>query len=204
MLDPLLRPVQASFFAHAVRPVARLHADAATYASLTAGIVCVGLAATGRHGLALVAFGINRFLDGLDGALARVNGTQRDLGGYLDIMADFVTYAALPIAVVWGLGFDRGPAVALACLLAAYYVNAASWMYLSAILEKRAAGAGMRGELTTVTMPRGLIGGAETIVFYTLVLLFPAHVVPLFGVMTAALIIAIGQRIGWAFRNLDA
>lgn len=79
MLDPLLRPVQASFFAHAARPVRRLHADAATYASLGAGIVCVGLAATGRYGLALVAFGINRFLDGLDGALARVNGDRKSV-----------------------------------------------------------------------------------------------------------------------------
>lgn len=202
MLDPLLRPVQASLFARAARPASRLHPDAATYAALGAGVLCVGLAASGRFGLALVAFLLNRFLDGLDGALARVNGTQRDLGGYLDIMADFVTYAAVPIAVVWGLGFGRGPAVALALLLAAYYVNAASWLYLSAILEKRAAGAAFYRELTTITMPRGLIGGAETIVFYTLVLLFPAHVIPLFGAMAGALIVTIGQRIGWAFRNL--
>jgi hypothetical protein len=58
-------------------------------------------------------------------------------------------------------------------LLGSFFVNAASWMYLSAVLERRGAGAAARGERTTVTMPPGLIAGAETVVLYTLFLVFP-------------------------------
>ena len=51
-------------------------------------------------------------------------------------------------------------------LVASFYVNAASWMYLAALLEQRNDGAAARGETTAVTMPPGLIGGAETVAFY--------------------------------------
>jgi hypothetical protein len=68
------------------------------------------------------------------------------------------------------------PRLAYACalLLAAFYVNSASWMYLSALLEKHGRGASERGEPTSVSMPSGVVEGGETIVFYSLMILVPA------------------------------
>ena len=40
---------------------------------------------------------LNRIADGLDGAVARAAG-QTDFGGYLDLVADFVFYSAIPLA----------------------------------------------------------------------------------------------------------
>ena len=45
---------------------------------------------------------LNRVLDGLDGLLARLHNKQSDFGGYVDILTDFVAYAALPIGLVAG------------------------------------------------------------------------------------------------------
>jgi hypothetical protein len=81
-------------------------------------------------------------------------------------------------------------------------VNAASWMYLAAILERRGAGAAARGELTTITMPRGLVGGTETVVFYALFLALPRTLVPLFILMTALVLVTVMQRLVWAVRRL--
>lgn len=36
---------------------------------------------------------------GIDGLVARVSGQQTDFGGYLDILCDFVVYAAIPIGL---------------------------------------------------------------------------------------------------------
>ena len=47
--------------------------------------------------LALVFLFVSRVLDGLDGAVARAT-TPTDLGGYLDIVADFVFYVSIPLA----------------------------------------------------------------------------------------------------------
>jgi hypothetical protein len=75
-------------------------------------------------------------------------------------------------------------------------------MYLAALFEKRSTGAAAGGELTAVTMPAGLIEGAETVVFFTLFLLFPGAIVPLFSLMAALVLFTAGQRVAWAIRRL--
>ncbi|MDM8519803.1 CDP-alcohol phosphatidyltransferase family protein [Anaerolineales bacterium HSG6] len=145
---------------------------------------------------------VNRFLDGLDGTVARQHGLQTDLGGYLDILFDFVMYAAFPIALVIAEPTSAG-CLAVIFLLATFYVNAASWMYLSAILEKHAQGAKAQGERTTITMPGGLITGAETVLFYCAFILFPAYLVQLYLLMAGLVIVTIIQRFVWAVRHLD-
>lgn len=152
----------------------------------------------------LLLWVLNRVLDGLDGAVARLRGTPSDLGGYLDIVIDYVVYAAIPVGLAMGVSAAAVDPTAviysLIFLLCTYYVNAASWMYLAAILEKRRQG--YDGRLTSITMPTGLIGGTETIIFYTAFILFPAYLVWLFGLMGLLIIVTILQRGVWAVRHL--
>jgi phosphatidylglycerophosphate synthase len=202
MLDAPLRPLKERLLAPLAAAVGRrVSPMAVTAAGFVAGMGAAALAARGAFGAALALWLLNRALDGFDGTLARTQGTQSDLGGYVDVVLDFAVYAAVPVGLALGTG--GGPAlVAALALLASFYVNAASWMYLAAVLERRGAGARARGELTTVTMPPGLVGGTETILFYVAFFAFPRHLAPLFALMTGFVLLTVVQRLVWAARRL--
>ncbi|MBE2222393.1 MAG: CDP-alcohol phosphatidyltransferase family protein [Anaerolineae bacterium] len=173
-----------------------------TLISLLFGILAFGALAYQLYWLAFFAWFFNRAFDALDGVVARMQNSQSDFGGYLDILVDFIVYALIPIGLVLGQP-STSAYMALVILLAVFYVNAASWMYLSAILEKRAAGAENQGEQTSVTMPAGIIGGTETIIFYSLFILFNQWFIWLFVLMIILVAITIIQRLLWAVKNLE-
>ena len=158
--------------------------------------------ARGSFPAALLLWVGNRALDGFDGTLARVTGTQTDFGGYLDIVLDLSIYAFVVLALIVDI-HSWETAVAGAVLIGTFYVNGASWMYLAAILERRQQGALTTGEQTTITMPAGLVAGTETFVFYVLFLLFPQRLPILFSLMSVGVVVTIVQRIGWARHRLS-
>eukprot|EP01094_Clydonella_sp_ATCC50884_P013992 TRINITY_DN2431_c1_g4_i1.p1 TRINITY_DN2431_c1_g4~~TRINITY_DN2431_c1_g4_i1.p1 ORF type:complete len:179 (+),score=49.76 TRINITY_DN2431_c1_g4_i1:2-538(+) len=88
--------------------------------------------------------------------------------------------------------------VLLALLEATFFVNAASQMYLASILEKRAHGSAASGELTTITMPDGLIEGTETMALFGLMFFFPHYVPFIFVVFASGVAINIAYRMVWA------
>jgi phosphatidylglycerophosphate synthase len=172
MFDNTLRPLKDRLTSPLADTIGRwLAPDAVSLLAFAAGLGCTASLAFGGLWLALGLWLFSRLLDGLDGLIARRSKRSSDAGGYLDIMLDFMIYAALPLAMVWA-----EPALAwpTAVLLGVFYINSASWMYLSALLEKRGAGAEARGESTSVSMPRGLVEGSETIVFYSVLIVIPS------------------------------
>jgi phosphatidylglycerophosphate synthase len=202
VFDDLLRGVKDRLLA----PIARMLGSTCPPAlvsilALAAGVGAAWLAVEGSYPWALAAWLLNRVLDGLDGALARAQGRASDLGGYLDILCDFAVYALVPIGLVAGAPAPEAWR-ALAWLLASFYLNAASWMYLAAVLERRGAGSPAPAKLTSVVMPAGLVAGTETIVFYALFLLFPGQLVPLFLLMAGLVLVGVAQRAVWAARTL--
>jgi len=202
VFDVLLRVLKDRLLEPLARLLgARVAPNAVTVLAFLVGLGAGAAAWRRAYGLALALWALNRLLDGLDGTLARVHGRQTDFGGYLDILLDFAVYTAVPTGLA--LGRPTLPVLAAGlALLGSFFVNAASWMYLSAVLERRGAGAAARGERTTVTMPPGLIAGAETVVLYTLFLAFPGRLAELFGVMAALVYVTVGQRLVWARRHL--
>ena len=206
LLDPVLRLIPAG-----------VHPNSVSLVSLLPGLAAACFAGLGMWLWALLAFALNRILDGLDGLIARGRDLQSDFGGYMDIMIDFVVYAAIPIGVWIGveaplldasesgvtplLSNTLPGAVPLVVLLAIFYVNAASWMYLSAVLEKRKRAVRTESS-TTVVMPSGLVEGTETVLFYVLFLLLPSYYPALFFLMAAATAVGVVQRIVWARRHL--
>jgi phosphatidylglycerophosphate synthase len=174
---------------------------ALTLLGLLVGLGAAVAASQAMWRLALAAWLFNRLIDGVDGVLARQSHRQTEFGGYVDIVCDFAVYAAMPLGMALALD-ARAAWLASTVLLASWFVNAASWMYLAAVLEKRGAGAAARGELTSVTMPRGLVAGTETVVFLALFVIVPSKYVPLAWLMTAGVAIGIAQRLGWAVRHL--
>jgi phosphatidylglycerophosphate synthase len=192
VLDPLARRIPGG-----VTPTA------VTAAAAVPGLAAAVAAGAGLHALAVALWLLNRVLDGLDGALARRRGRATDSGAYADILLDVVVYAAIPIGIAAHQG-DRAAWTAAAVLLAAFYVNAVSWAYLSALLERRGAGARARGERTAVTMPAGLVEGAETIVLFTVALAVPGWATAVMWVMAAAVGAGAAARAVGARRALAA
>lgn len=201
MLDHVLRGYKDRLLSPLAVALGRVSPNAVTLLALIVGLTAAVMAARQMYAIALALWLVNRILDGLDGVLARTTRQQTDFGGYLDIVADFLVYAALPIGLFLGQA-TVALGIGLAFLLGSFYVNAASWMYLSAILEKRRAGANARGELTTVTMPAGLVGGTETIFFYAAFLIWPGALPWLFLTMAGLVLLGVIQRLWWARRHL--
>ncbi len=192
MIDRQLRRMTARVF----EPLAaRLSGVAPWSVTAVGALVGVGAAVAAAAGYAVVSVVVwllNRAADGLDGPLARTVGAASDRGGYLDMMADVLIYAVVPIGLAIRLD-DAWPATAV--LLASFYLNAVSWLYLSAVAERRAAGAANTGESTSVHMPTGLIEGTETIVIYAAMLLLPQHFEVLAWAMAALVGVTIVQRL---------
>jgi phosphatidylglycerophosphate synthase len=194
MIDSILRPLKDRLLAPFVAGISRFASpNGLSLAAFGAGTACAAAILTARPVLAFGLWIVNRIIDGLDGALARAAGKTSDAGGYLDIMLDFSVYAALPLAMIFHSSdpsLDRAGMV----LMAAFYINAGSWMYLAALLEKRGAGnhrerdggeaqpcaVGGLFRRTSTVMPAGIIEGTETIIFYSLMILLPPWRGPLF------------------------
>ncbi len=108
------------------RPLARLlaatpvSAHQVTAASLALSLLGAALLARGEPGAAnwgAALFCVARFVDHLDGELARLTGTASRLGYYLDYLAGALSYAALFIGI--GLGVAAGEGAAWPLLLGA-------------------------------------------------------------------------------------
>ncbi len=209
MLDPVLRPAKDRLLrplAAGVAGWAHPHAITAVGGALGVGcaLLCTQVSPAAR-GAALALWLLSRVVDGLDGAVARRRGEASDLGGYLDIMVDFAVYALVPLGLAYGAAPGGGIAVwgSLAALLASFYVNSASWMYLAAVMEKRGrARLSGGGPATSVVMPTGIVEGTETILLYVLYIMLPAALVPLFALSVALVLATTVQRVVWAVRTL--
>jgi phosphatidylglycerophosphate synthase len=202
VFDRYLRTLKDRLFAPLARAIGpAVSPNAITWAAFIVGIASAVAALMAHDRLGLALWLLNRALDGLDGTQARVHARGSRFGAYLDIVLDFVVYAAIPLAMAVAGG--REVALATVILLASFYVNAASWMYLAALLEQAREGAVARQEVTTVTMPPGLVAGAETVIFYCLFFLLPRQRVWLFNAMAVLVFINVGVRLFWARRHLD-
>ena len=203
MLDGWMRPVIDPILDRMGKALAGqgVTADGVTLAGLALGLVAAGVVAAGGAGLwALVPLLASRVADGLDGALARVRG-KTDFGGYLDIVCDFLFYAAIPLAFVL-----RDPAangVAGAVLLASFYVNGATFLGYAVLAEKKGMETRSRGE-KSLYFTAGLLEGTETIGFFVLICLWPGAFAPLAFIFAALCFVTAVSRVLLARRVFGA
>lgn len=185
MLDGFMRrlidpPLNRAGRALAARGVG---ANAITLVGMALGLCAGALVALGAPLAALGLVLASRLADGLDGAIARAT-TRTDFGGYLDIVCDFVFYAALPLGFV--LADPAGNGAPGAFLIAAFYVNGATFLGYAILAERRGLETRGRG-LKSLYFTGGLLEGTETIALFVLLCLWPAAFVPLawgFGALT--------------------
>lgn len=146
-------------------------ADALTWTGFGAGLSAIALVAGEYYGAGLLAFLLNRLLDGLDGAVARRRGIT-DLGGYLDITLDFVIYAGFVLGFALAQPAENG--LAAAFLLFSFMGTASTFLAFAAIAARRGLASERYGPKAIYYLG-GLTEGTETILAFGLFCLLPAH-----------------------------
>ncbi|MCZ8152045.1 MAG: CDP-alcohol phosphatidyltransferase family protein [Rhodobacteraceae bacterium] len=173
-------------------------ADAVTLAGLGLGLAAALVLALGGPGwAAALPLMASRVADGLDGAVARARG-KTDFGGYLDIVCDFVFYAAIPMAFV--LRDPEANGVAGAFLLAAFYINGSTFLGYAVLAEKRGMQTRSRGE-KSLYFTAGLLEGTETIGFFLILCLLPWAFAPLAWAFAALCLVTALSRVLLAVRT---
>lgn len=173
-------------------------ADAVTLVGLVLGLASAMLLALGYSGTLVAALVLaSRLADGLDGAVARARG-KSDFGGYLDIVCDFTFYGAIPLAFVLADPANNGAAGAF--LLAAFYVNGATFLGYAILAEKRGMQTRSRGE-KSLYFTAGLLEGTETILFFLLIVLVPSLFVPAAWIFGALCLVTASARMALAVRT---
>lgn len=196
MLDRFLRPLIDPPLNRLGRGLAGagIGANAVTLAGLLLGL---GAALAIAWGAPLVGLGLilaSRLADGLDGAVARATRLS-DLGGFLDIVADFVFYAAVPLGFV--LADPGANALAGAALIASFYVNAATFLGYAILAAKRDLSTEARGRKSWYHAG-GLLEGSETIAFFLAFCLWPGAFAALAWVFAALTLITAAGRVAQA------
>ncbi len=173
MIDRHILPVQRRL----LRPIARhlaargVSANTVTLTGFAIGLTALPLLAIHQYSLALIVILLNRFHDGLDGAVARSSGPT-DRGAFIDIALDFFFYATVPLG--FAIAAPQSNALAAAFLITAFVGTGSSFLAFSALAEKR--------QLTAQDYPQkgiyylgGLAEGTETIVVFVLMCLLPQY-----------------------------
>jgi phosphatidylglycerophosphate synthase len=145
-------------------------ANRMTLLGLVLGLGAAVMIALGSPGwLALGPLLAGRLADGLDGAIARA--TQKsDFGGFLDIVADFLFYGAVPFA--FALAAPGVNAIPASFLLLTFYANGASFLAYAVLAERHGLQTTARGE-KSLYFTSGLLEGTETILFFVAFCLWP-------------------------------
>lgn len=145
-------------------------ANAVTISGFVIGMAAWCALAARAYPLALVLILCNRLADGLDGAVARRNGLT-DLGGYLDIVLDFIFYAGVPFFFAVG---QPDLAVAGCFLVFSFVGTGSSFLAFATIAAKRGLDTPTRGRKSFYYLG-GLTEGTETIGFFILICLLPQN-----------------------------
>lgn len=172
MIDARILPLQkaalqpvAVFLAHRGMP-----ADVLSLIGFLAGLGAFTALCLGQWLAALLLIIANRLFDGLDGAVARIQGPT-DRGAFLDIALDMVFYALIPLG--FAVQAPEVHALPAAVLIASFVGTGSSFLAFSAVAAKLGRKA---PEFPTkgIYYAGGLAEGFETIAVFAAMCLFPA------------------------------
>ena len=142
---------------------------------------------------------LNRFSDGLDGAMARLTAPT-PLGGYLDIVLDFLVYGGF----VLSFGLTEQNYTFLSMVLLFCYIGTATTFLAKAAILPSLTHQNQNNDIPkSFHYAVGLVEGSETIVFMILCLLFPNLFVYLSSIFIALCLITIVFRIIVCYKELN-
>lgn len=176
-----------------------LSANAVTLSGAVLGLASLPVLAAQHYDWALALILCNRFLDGVDGTMARIVGPT-DRGAYLDTVCDFLFYAAVPLGFALGdPGTNALPAVVL---LASFLGTGAAFLGFAAVAGKRS--------MLSPTYPNkgfyylgGLTEGTETIALFCAACLWPRYFPALAYGFSIACVVTTVTRLYFGTKSLD-
>ena len=146
---------------------------------------------------ALVFILLNRIVDGLDGAVARINGPTA-FGGYLDTICDYIFYLSVPIAFGLTSAINQIPAL---LLVASFTLTAVSFLAFAALAEKRGfADTALPGK--SFYFLGGLTEATETIAVFASMCMWPMHFAVLAYSFATLCSITTVMRVVWGYQRL--
>ena len=197
MLDVQLRRVVDPALDRMAAGLAKsgIGANALTILGAATSLTAAAAISQNSFGLALILIVINRVIDGLDGAVARINGPT-DFGGYLDSLADFLFYVSVPVAFGFSASVNQ---MAALLLVASFTLTAVSFLAFAAIAARQANDGAH--EPKAFIYSTGLMEGGETIAFFIAFCLWPAHFTVLALIFAGLCLITVFQRIMMAAKS---
>ena len=162
LIDPVLEQLAVAVQQRA------LTANQVTVAGFACGLAAMAAIALQSYALGLLLLLANRLADGVDGALARRTGAT-DLGGYLDIVLDFIIYSGAAFAFALA---QPEHAVAAAFLIFSFMGTGSSFLAFAIFAAKRKLD-GEEAANKSFYYLGGITEGTETILLFVVVLLFP-------------------------------
>ena len=176
----------------------QISANTITLAGFAIGVMVVPLLWLKLYSAALAVILVNRFFDGIDGAVARKNGTT-NLGGYLDITCDFIFYSLVILG--FALADPENNGLVAAFLIFSFIGTGSSFLAFAAAAEKQGISSDSHG-LKAFYYLGGLTEGTETILFFVIICMYPEYF-PLLAVVFGSICwITVLGRFGSAFTLL--
>lgn len=177
MLDTYMRALIAPAMDRIANSVvSRGHtANQVTLLGALAGLLTFAALPFGFYGVAVLGLVLNRIFDGLDGAVARLreeNGVERgvtDIGGYFDIVSDFIFYAGF--IFFYALGQPQSGLIA-AFLLFSYMGTSSTFLAFAVLAAKRGV-SDQTEPSRSIFYLGGLTEGTETLIFMLLICVWP-------------------------------
>jgi phosphatidylglycerophosphate synthase len=199
MLDARVQPLIAPPLDRAGQILARagVSANAVTLSGLAVDIAAIATIASAHYLAGLAFIALSRLLDGLDGAVARAS-VRSPLGGYLDIVTDYVFYAGVPLS--FALAAPQSNALPAAALLASFLLTCSSFLAYAALAAQHGIQPDPRRQ-KSFFYSTGLVEGTETIAFFVGMVLWPTHFATLAWICSALCVITAIQRSAAAVRE---
>ena len=175
MIDKLIQPYTQPFLKVLSRFLIKfITPNQVSLVGFSFGILMCILIFLNCYFYAFLAFVFNRFLDGLDGTMARLKSPTL-FGGYIDIVFDFLIYAAF----ILSFGLNNSANLLTSCVLLFLYIGTGSTFLAYAAILKNYNPPLKEDNLEEINKSfyyaSGLIEGLETSIFMTLCLLLPQY-----------------------------
>ena len=149
----------------------KIKANAVTFSGFFFGLCCFYFIVNEMFIYASIFLFLNRFCDGLDGALARLNG-QTDIGAFYDIVSDFLFYSLFPISFIF-LDIENAYSI---CFLLLSFVGTQTTFLVSAWIVEKNKLLISENQKKSFFYIGGITEGFETIVCFVLMLLFYEYI----------------------------
>ena len=169
MLDKKINNYLNPYLSYVAKILCKLNISANIITSIgfVSGLFCFFFILNNNFMLAFLFLLFNRFLDGLDGAIARLTG-QTDLGAFYDILSDFIFYSLFPIAFIF---VDIENAYSICFLLLSFVSTQSSFLASAWLVEKNKILISEK-QIKSFFYVGGITEGFETIICFTLMLFF--------------------------------